>query len=68
MQGVLSGFVVLIVIFLQRGIAAEYSGNQDGKNSCSSGHCSIEDEGPCEDDGETKLYRWDPVKVFNFVL
>ena len=68
MQGVLPGFVILIVICFQRGLATEYSGNQDDTNSCSSGHCSIEDEGPCKDDEETKLYRWDPVKVCNFVL
>ena len=68
MQGVLPGFVVLMAIFFQRGLATEYSGNQDDRNSCSSGHCPIEDEGPCKDDGETKLYRWDPVKVCNFVL
>lgn len=67
MQGGLPGVVVLIVIFFQRGLAVECSGNQDGTNSCSSAHCSIEDEGPCKDDGETKLYRWDPVKVCNFV-
>lgn len=50
-------------MYFQLGRTNEYSGSQDGRNSCASGYCSFEDEGPCEDDGEAKLYRWDPVKI-----
>ncbi|XP_078365289.1 transmembrane prolyl 4-hydroxylase-like [Oculina patagonica] len=57
--------IILIFTTFQRGLTNEDSANQDGDlgSSCNSGHCSVEDEGPCQDDGQQKLYRWDPVKV-----
>ena len=61
MQGISYGFILLL-IFFQRGLT-EDSALQESSKSCSFGSCSVEDEGPCEDDGEAKLYRWDPVKV-----
>lgn len=62
MRGTLADLLILLMYF-QLGRTNEYSGSQDGRNSCASGYCSVEDEGPCKDDGEAKLYRWDPVKV-----
>lgn len=62
MQGILPDLILIFVLF-QRGLAKDISGNQYGTESCASGDCSAEDEGPCIDDGETKLYRWDPIKV-----
>lgn len=62
MQGISYGFI-LFLIFLQRGFT-EDSARQESSKSCPSGSFLVEeDEGPCEDDGEAKLYRWDPVKV-----
>lgn len=62
MQGILPE-IILVLTLIQQGLGNEYSGDQDGTDSCISGHCSIKDGGPCVDDGEAKLYRWDPVKV-----
>ena len=63
MRGNLPGFILIVTIF-QRGFSNEHSADQDGGNSCSTpGHCFVENGGPCRDDGEQKLYRWDPVKV-----
>jgi len=62
MQGILPD-IILVLTLIQQGLGNEYSGDQDGTDSCISGHCSIKDGGPCVDDGEAKLYRWDPVKV-----
>ena len=65
-----SRIVILIFTFCQRGLTNEVSASreEDLENSCKSpGHCSVEDEGPCKDDGEQKLYRWDPVKVCHFL-
>ena len=60
MQSFYQGLILLLSLF-QRGLAGQFSVNQE--NSCSSDRCSSEDRGPCLDDGEKKLYRWDPVKV-----
>lgn len=60
MQSFYQGLILFLSLF-QRGLAGQFSVNQE--NSCSSDRCSSEDRGPCLDDGEKKLYRWDPVKV-----
>ena len=64
MLRILPGFL-LVLIYFQRGITDDSASqaNSNNSNSCSSGYCSVEEKGPCEDDGEPKLYRWDPVKV-----
>lgn len=69
MRATLPVIILLFTIF-QRGFTNEDSANKDGdlESSCDSGHCSVEDEGPCQDDGQQKLYRWDPVKVCLFSL
>lgn len=62
MQGISYCFILLL-IFFQRGFT-EDGARQESSKSCPFGSCLVEeDEGPCEDDGEAKLYRWDPVKV-----
>jgi len=64
MQGILPDIILVLTLF-QQGLGNEYSGDQDGADSRISGYCSnsMKDGGPCVDDGEAKLYRWDPVKV-----
>ena len=58
--------LILFLMLFQRGLA-NASDNQDAEHdSCISGDCSVKDGGPCLDDGETKLYRWDPVKVCQY--
>nr|XP_058971677.1 transmembrane prolyl 4-hydroxylase-like [Pocillopora verrucosa] len=57
------GLILIVVAVFQRGFASEHSATQAEETSCSKGHCFVENEGPCKDDGQHKLYRWDPVKV-----
>ena len=57
------GLILIVVSVFQRGFASEHSATQAEETSCSKGHCFVENEGPCKDDGQHKLYRWDPVKV-----
>ena len=57
------GLILIVVAVFQRGFAGEHSATQAEETSCSKGHCFVENEGPCKDDGQHKLYRWDPVKV-----
>ena len=62
---IMQSFYPRLILFLslfRRGPAGQFSVNQEN-STCSSGRCSSEDQGPCLDDGEVKLYRWDPVKV-----
>ncbi|RMX49831.1 hypothetical protein pdam_00009124 [Pocillopora damicornis] len=60
------GLILIVVAVFQRGFASEHSATQAEETSCSKGHCFVENEGPCKDDGQHKLYRWDPVKMFIF--
>lgn len=55
--------LVFLITCVQNGFSNKYSESPTRKQTCQSGHCSVEDEGPCMDDGKPKLYRWDPVKV-----
>lgn len=58
----LSSLLLLLVLF-GGSIGNKYSKEANVKGSCSGSHCHKSDEGPCEDDGKEKLYRWDPIKV-----